>query len=255
VSACQLSAVIITLNEAPRIRRCLESVSFCDEIVVVDSGSKDGTQDICREMGARVIEQAWLGYGAQKQFAVEQAVFNWVLCLDADEELSAPLQDSLKQFMSHPSADACQMPRCNKFMGRWLRYGEGYPDYSLRLFDRRKASWSQDPVHEKVVCSGNVEVLQGDLLHRSEDSLSIYLDKQNRYTTLQAEMLVDAGKSVSTLKIVLSPLFRFIKFYFLRQGFRDGLAGFVHISIGCFNSFIKYAKSRESGKSDEHRPL
>ncbi|MGH1460815.1 MAG: glycosyltransferase family 2 protein [Neptuniibacter sp.] len=241
-----LSAVIITLNEASRIERCIKSVSFCDEIVVVDSGSCDGTQEICRKLGAKVIEQDWLGYGAQKQFAVDQADFDWVLCLDADEALSEELGESIQTFLqSPPSASAGKMPRCNRFMGRWLRYGEGYPDLSLRLFDRSRGRWSEDPVHEKVICDGEIVTLNGDLLHRSEESIGHYLEKQNRYTSLQAEVLAKSDKPIKTAKLVLSPLIRFLKFYFIRQGFRDGLPGLVHICIGCFNSFIKYAKAKD----------
>ena len=244
-----LSAVIITLNEAPRIRDCLNSVSFCDEVVVVDSGSTDGTVEICKEMGAVVISQTWLGYGAQKQFAVEQSSHDWVLCLDADERLSEQLVDSIQNFMKAPEGNACVMPRCNRFMGRWLRYGEGYPDLSLRLFNRNFAAWSQDPVHEKVHFVGEPLKLPGDILHCSEESIGQYLEKQNRYTSLQAEVLFKEGKSISIAKLVLSPLVRFLKFYFVRQGFRDGLPGLVHISIGCFNSFIKYAKTLAMKKS------
>lgn len=245
MAKASVSAVIITLNEAPRIERCLTSLAFCDEIIVVDSGSEDGTQDICEKHGAKVIDQPWLGFGPQKQFAVEQAKHDWVLCLDADEALSDELMQSIQAFLQAPGVGACTMPRCNRFMGRWLRHGEGYPDISLRLFDRRQGYWSTDPVHEKVVFDGETFLLAGDLLHQSEESIAQYLNKQNRYTSLQAEALFEKGKKISGSKVFLSPLVRFFKFYFLRQGFRDGLPGFIHISIGCFNSFIKYAKTRE----------
>ncbi|WP_370263757.1 glycosyltransferase family 2 protein, partial [Limnobacter sp.] len=140
------------------------------------------------------------------------------------------------------------MPRCNYFLGRYLRHGEGYPDYSRRLFHRQRAQWSDDVVHEKVIGrSPNTRFgkLSGDLLHHSADSLESYLQKQNRYTSLQAQMLAERGKWPGLSKLALSPLVRFIKFYAVRQGFRDGWPGFVHIAIGCFNSFIKYAKARE----------
>lgn len=239
----KLSAVIITLNEAPRIQKCLESVSFCDEIIVVDSGSTDGTQSICTKLGATVVEQRWLGYGQQKDFAVQQAHNDWVLCLDADETVNEELAISIQNFMKAPSAKACNMARCNRFMGRWLRFGEGYPDISLRLFHRNYAGWSHDPVHEKVACRTEVHRLAGDILHCSEESIGQYLAKQNRYTDLQAELLQQHGKKISAGKLILSPLIRFVKFYLFKQGFRDGIPGLIHISIGCFNSFIKYAKT------------
>jgi hypothetical protein len=139
-------------------------------------------------------------------------------------------------------------------MGRPLRHGEGYPDWCLRLFNRRKARWSSDVVHEKVLFDGETGKLGGDLNHFSEESLAQYLDKQNRYTTLQAEGMYARGKNASLVKLTLSPLVRFVKFYLFRLGFLDGVPGLVHIAIGCFNSFSKYAKLRElwlrNGRSD-----
>jgi len=240
-----LSVVIIALNAASQIEACLESAAFADEIVVVDSGSRDDTREIALKYGARVLHQEWLGFGLQKKFAVEQASHDWVLCLDADERVSDPLRASIVEALQAPRFRAYRMPRCNRFMGRWLRHGEGYPDWSLRLFDRRVANWSDDGVHEKVLTSSPVGSLQGDLLHQSQESLAAYLEKQNRYTSLQAEELARRGKQVSFGRLVASPLLRFVKFYFFRLGFLDGFPGLVHISIGCFNSFVKYAKLHE----------
>jgi glycosyltransferase involved in cell wall biosynthesis len=243
-----LSVVIIALNAASQIEACLKSAAFADEIVVVDSGSRDETREIALKYGARVLHQDWLGFGRQKQFAVEQASHDWVLCLDADERVSDPLRASIEEALQAPHFRAYRMPRCNLFMGRWLRHGEGYPDCSLRLFDRRVANWSADEVHEKVLTPSPVGSLQGDLLHQSQESLAPYLDKQNRYTNLQAEELYRRGKQVSFGRLVASPLLRFVKFYFLRLGFLDGVPGLVHISIGCFNGFVKYAKLHELNK-------
>ncbi len=248
-----LSVVIITLNAASQLEACLQSARFADEIVVVDSGSTDATQSLAERHGARVIQQDWLGFGPQKQFAVESASHDWVLCLDADERVTPELQAAIESTLeirqnSASTADgvhAYRFARCNRFLGRYLKHGEGYPDWSLRLFDRRHARWSDDAVHEKVICDGPIGSLAGDLLHDSAESLSSYLTKQNRYTSLAAEMALAAGKRSSLIRVALSPLVRFIKFYFIRQGFRDGLPGFVHIAIGCFNSMIKYAKMLE----------
>ena len=244
-----LSVAIITLNAAAQLAACLESVRWADDIVVVDSGSSDGTQALAERYGARVIQQDWLGFGPQKQFAVEAARHDWVLCLDADERVTPALQAAIEIGLNSAStADgihAYRFPRCNRFLGRYLKHGEGYPDWSLRLFDRRHARWSDDAVHEKVICDGPVGSLQADLLHDSAESLSSYLGKQNRYTSLAADMALAAGKRSSFGRVALSPLVRFVKFYIVRQGFRDGLPGFVHIAIGCFNSMIKYAKMLE----------
>jgi glycosyltransferase involved in cell wall biosynthesis len=245
-----LSVVIITLNAASQLEACLESARFVDEIIVVDSGSIDGTQALAERYGARVIQQDWLGFGPQKQFAVDAAKHDWVLCLDADERVSPALRDAIIFALKAPCTVAFRFPRCNRFLGRYLKHGEGYPDWSLRLFDRRQARWSKDAVHEKVETSATIGELTGDLLHDSAESIASYLTKQNRYTTLAAEMAIKAGKRAGLSQLVLSPFVRFIKFYLIRQGFRDGLPGLIHIAIGCFNSFSKYAKMLERQKSD-----
>lgn len=237
-----VSAVLITRDCERTLRETLASLAFCDEILVVDSGSVDETPLIAASMGARVIHQDWLGFGRQKQFAVEQASNNWVLCVDADEIVTPELRASIEQELTTPTHRAFEFPRCNRFLGRYLRHGEGYPDWSLRFFDRRHASWSDDNVHEKVAALGDVGRLKGDLLHHSEDTLRSYLAKQNLYTSLAAEQLAAAGYVPSARKLIASPIFRFLKFYLVRRGFLDGVPGIVHIGIGCFNSFIKYAK-------------
>ena len=237
-----LSAVLITKNAASRLAACLASLAFCDEIVVVDSGSTDGTVELARRRGARVIESEWRGFGRQKQFAVEQASHDWVLCIDADERVTDRLAQSIRENLAAPAVSAYRCARCNRFLGRYLRHGEGYPDWSLRLFDRRRARWSEDAVHEKVIAEGEVGTLAGDLLHDSAETLAAYLEKQNGYTTLAAEEARSRGQRATAARLVLSPLFRFVKFYVFRLGFLDGLPGLIHILIGCGNSFAKYAK-------------
>ncbi|MGE5466068.1 MAG: glycosyltransferase family 2 protein [Ignavibacteria bacterium] len=239
-----LSAVLITLNAASQLEASLRSLAFCDEIVVVDSGSTDGTVELAQHCGARVIQSEWRGFGAQKQFAVEQAKHDWVLCIDADERVSETLRASIETALVTPAQQAYRFARCNRFMGRYLRHGEGYPDWSLRLFDRRAARWSDDAVHEKVLFSGSAGTLAGDLFHDSAESLESYLNKQNRYTTLAAREALARGRRASAVRLALSPLLRFLKFYVFRLGFLDGVPGLVHIVIGCGNSFAKYAKMR-----------
>ena len=236
-----LSVVLITLNAAAQLPDCLASVAFADEVVVVDSGSSDGTAEVATRYGARVVAKDWLGFGRQKQFAVEQAAHDWVLCLDADERVSPELAASLVRALEAPAAPVYRMARRNRFLGHWLRHGEGYPDWSARLFDRRRARWSNDAVHEKVL-GAPVATLGGDLLHESADDLGRYLEKQNRYTSLAAKELHRQGRSAGIADLAVAPVARFFKFYLLRLGFLDGLPGLVHISIGCMNSFMKYAK-------------
>ena len=245
-----LSAVLITCNAAASLEQCLASLDFVDEILVVDSGSQDATLEIARRFGARIIEQSWLGFGPQKRFAVSQAKHDWVLCLDADERVTPTLRQSIVATLPKPAMQVYRFARCNRFLGRYLRHGEGYPDWNLRFFHRDSAHWSEDLVHEHVLTESPVGTLNGDLLHDSAESLASYLTKQNRYTTLAADAALAAGKRASLGRIALSPLIRFIKFYFVRQGFRDGLPGLIHIAIGCFNSFIKYSKMLERQHSN-----
>jgi glycosyltransferase involved in cell wall biosynthesis len=246
-SSAPVSAVLITYNTGDQLAACLRSLAFVDEIVVVDSGSGDATREIARHYQARVVEEAWRGFGPQKRYAVSLARNDWVLCIDADEEVSPELADAVVAALAGQRHVAYRMPRSNRFLGRYLRHGEGFPDWSLRLFDRRRAQWSDDAVHEKVVvASGSIGRLAESavLLHHSAESLAVYLDKQNRYTSLQADALYRAGERANVWRLLLSPALRFVKFYVIRLGFLDGLAGLVHIAIGCFNSFAKYAKLR-----------
>lgn len=241
--------MLITRNAAAQIEDCLASLAFADEIVVVDSGSDDGTREIATRLGTRVVAKEWLGFGRQKQFAVEQATHDWVLCVDADERVSAELAASIRRELAAPVSPVYRMARRNRFLGRQLSHGEGYPDWCPRLFDRNLARWSDDVVHEKVLYAVTPGTLEGDLLHESAENLGSYLEKQNRYTTLAAQQLYERGQAAGAPQLLLSPLVRFLKFYVFRLGFLDGVPGLVHISIGCMNSFNKYAKLIELNKA------
>ena len=252
-SSAAISAVIITRNAGGHLGACLHSLAFADEILVVDSNSTDNTVALAQAAGARVVQQAWLGFGPQKQFAVGAARHDWVLCIDADERISPRLAHSIQQQLQdiHQPPRSYSMARCNRFLGRWLRHGEGYPDWSLRLFHRGHASWSNDDVHETVMTTVDVGRLSGDLLHDSAEDVTTYLAKQNRYSSLHAEALYSQGVRAGYSRLLLSPLARFIKFYFLRLGFLDGGPGFAHVAIGCFAAFSKYAKLIELTVSEE----
>ena len=241
-----LSLVVITRDAAAELAACLASAPFAAEALVVDSGSADHTVDVARAAGARVLVEPWRGFGPQKRFAVASAGNDWVLCLDADERVSPPLEAAIRAAFARgaPAPAAYALARRNRFLGRWLSHGEGYPDWTVRLFDRRRAQWSDDAVHERVDANGPVARLSGDLLHASAESLDDYLAKQNRYTSIQAAALHARGVRSSAVQIVLSPLTRFLRFYVLRLGFLDGAAGFAHIAIGAFASFQKHVKLR-----------
>jgi glycosyltransferase involved in cell wall biosynthesis len=245
-----LSAVLITRNAAHLLEACLESVAFADEIVVVDSASSDGTAEIAARRGARVVQKEWLGYGRQKQFAVEQAKNDWVLCIDPEEQVSPRLAQSIQRALAGPAAGVYRMARRNRFLGKWLSHGEGYPDWSPRLFNRLNARWSDDMVYEKVLFALTPGTLEGDLLRDAHEDLAAYIARQNLYTTLAARQAHEAGRGASLAHLLLSPVVRFVKFYLLRLGFLDGLPGLVHISIGCMNSYMKHAKLLEMRRNE-----
>jgi glycosyltransferase involved in cell wall biosynthesis len=246
-----LTVAVIALDAERQIAQLLASVRFADEVVVVDSGSGDSTVAVAEAQGARVIQRDWMGFGRQKQFAVASARNEWVLCLDADERVTPELERSIRVALGGGRFKAWRMARRNRFLGRWLSHGEGYPDWSLRLFHRGHASWSSDDVHETVLTTEQVGRLEGDLLHESADDVAAYLAKQNRYTSLQAQALFRQGLRAGYAHLFLSPVVRFLKFYVLKGGFLDGGPGFAHVVIGCNNTFQKYLKLIELQKADK----
>ena len=247
-----LSLVVITRDAARELPGCLASAPFAAEAIVVDSGSRDDTVETARRCGARVVSHPWQGFGPQKAFAVTQATHDWVLCLDADERVTPELAAAIQRAFDAgpPSAPAFEIARRNRFLGRWLAHGEGYPDWIVRLFDRRHARWTDDPVHESVVADAPVTRIGGDLLHESAESLNDYIAKQNRYTTLQAEVMHARGERATFAHLALAPAARFFRLYVLKLGFLDGAAGFAHIAISAFASFLKYAKLRALAAAD-----
>ena len=242
-NALHVSGVVITLNEAANIRRCLDSLKICDEVLVVDSGSDDGTCEIARSLGARVVHQDWLGFGPQKNYAVQQANHDWVLCLDADEWVSEALSRSIRQLLeSPPDRHAYRFPRRNILLGRALRFGGGYPDTKLRLFDRRHAQWNQAAVHEEVETTTEVGLIEADLMHDTAPSLPAAMAKWARYASMQAEAMHAGGARSGWLRILFSAPARFLKLYVLKQGFRDGLAGMALAAFSSFFCFLKYVE-------------
>jgi len=244
-----LTVAVIALNAEQQIGKLLASVGFADEVLLVDSGSTDGTARIAEAGGARIIHKDWLGFGRQKQFAVSSARNDWVLCLDVDERVTPRLARSIGEALAGGRFKAWRMPRRNRFLGAWLSHGEGYPDWTLRLFHRAHASWSNDEVHEAVLTTTEVGRLEGDLLHDSAEDVASYMAKQNRYTTLHAHALFRQGVRAGYAKLFVNPLARFLKFYVFKLGFLDGGPGFAHVVIGCNNTFHKYLKLIELQKA------
>ncbi len=228
-----LSACIITYNEADRIEACLNSVRFCDEIVVVDSHSTDATRELALALGARVIERDWPGYRSQKQFAIESAANDWVLCLDADERVSGRLRSEIEALQAGGFAGFAgwSVPRITDYFGRFLRHGNAYPDRLIRLFDRRRGGWIGYEIHENTRVAGPVGRLRGHLEHYSYRSLTDHHLRMQRYADLMAGALYERGKRCGLGKVLLNPQWRFIRGYFLRLGFLDGWRGLVFALI------------------------
>jgi glycosyltransferase involved in cell wall biosynthesis len=241
----KISAAIIALNEEKNIARVIESLRCCDEIVVVDSGSSDRTVELASKLGARVIDSVWRGYAGQKNYASEQCRHDWVLSLDADEALSEALEAEIWQIKKNgPEFDAYTMPRMAQYLGRWILHSGWYPDRKVRLFDRRRAKWVGDYVHESVAVEGSMGHLESNLLHFTCHSLSEHLKTLDRYTTLAAEQLVGQKASVGWTQLAVEPAWTFFQTYFLKRGFLDGLEGLAIAHMAAFYKFLKYAKAR-----------
>ncbi|QOY23283.1 glycosyltransferase family 2 protein [Xanthomonas citri] len=230
----RICACIIAFNEADRLRDCLASLAFCDEIVVVDSGSTDATTAIASEYGARVLHRAFDGYRSQKAFCVAQASHDWVLCLDADERVSDALRTSIiaARDAGFATAAGYRFARLSDYFGRFLRHGNAYPDRVLRLFDRRRGGWrGKREIHEAASVDGPVETLAGDLIHYPYRSLMQQLAKTQRYAQMMAEHEHARGKRATWSKLVLAPAWRFWRGYLLRGGFRDGWHGLIYAYV------------------------
>lgn len=223
--------------------RCLSSVPFASDIVVLDSGSSDATRTLAQEFGARVFDEPWRGFGLQKQRAVELAKHEWVICLDADEELSPELQQEIMGLMKQDGGkfDGYKIPRRSYHLGRWLYFGGWYPDFQTRFFSKQKLQWSRDSLHESVN-GGNVGRLCSDINHFPFESLADQVNTNNRYSTLGAESLEKTGKKIKFWQLFLKPAGKFIELYIFKQGFRDGVAGYIIAVGGAYSYFLKFAK-------------
>ncbi len=241
----KITATIITLNEERNIDRAIESLRCCDEILVLDSGSSDRTLEVSRKLGARVIERAWVNYAAQKNTAAELASHDWILSIDADEALSETLDGEILHIKKNgPAYDAYTMPRLAQYLGRWILHSGWYPDRKVRLYDRRKALWVGDFVHESVRVTGRVGHLQANLLHFTCQSLSEHLKSMDRYTTLAAEEIVHRKQSVAAYRLFFDPAWTFARSYILQRGFLDGMEGLAIAHMAALYTFLKYAKAR-----------
>jgi glycosyltransferase involved in cell wall biosynthesis len=246
----KLSVVIITQNEEVNLPRCLESVNWADEIVVVDSGSTDRTEEIAAGYHARIHQIPWQGFGAAKQAGVDRAANEWILSIDADEAVSDELAEEIKQVLNGAEQfDGYLMPRRTCFLGRWILHCGWYPDPVLRLFRKSAGQFDGAIVHERVALDGTVGRLKGELLHYSYPNLESYFEKFNRYTTMGAEKALRQGKTAGWFEIVVKPPVSFVKHYVSKQGFRDGLEGFILSVLSAVAVLAKYAKLRHLVKT------
>jgi len=244
IAPVPVSACIIARDEEDRLGDCLDSLAWCDEVLVVDSHSSDGTRELAIARGARVIERDWPGHVAQKEFAIRQASHDWVFCIDADERVSAELRAAIGAARAAGFAGAAgyEVSRVSRYLGRWIRHGTWYPDWKLRLFDRRRGAWGGRNPHDRVAVEGVVKRLAGELRHEPYRSFDDHLRTIDRYTTITAEEMRAEGRRARLLDVVLRPPARFLVFYLWRRGFLDGWQGLLLAYLAAHYVRLKYAK-------------
>ena len=256
----KLSVTVITYNEGPHIAAALESVAWADEIIVVDSGSADDTVATAQKYATRVVQHQWTGYGTQKNYAAGLASHDWILSIDADERVAPALADEIRRLLqSGPAAAGYEISRVSYYLGRWIRSTDWYPDFHVRLYDRRLARWSEDSVHESIQCPGRTERLRGELMHYPYRDVSEHLAKIDRYTTLVARQWAAAGRRTSAWEAVVYPRLAFLRNFILRRGFLDGHTGLVVSLLNSYYVFLKYVKLFEmqqaaAGAQSAHAP-
>lgn len=244
----KITATIITFNEERDLPAALESLSWADEIVVVDSESTDRTVEIARGVTDRVFVTPWPGYAAQKSFAADQATHDWIFNLDADERVSPELAAEIIRLKNadDPLGAGFEMPRKTFYLGRWIKHSGWYPDYKLRLYHRRRGRWRGDYVHESVEASGPVGRLAGEILHYTVNSISEHHQRLDRYTSLAAQEMVEKGQSVSLADLLLSPAVSFLRSYVFKLGFLDGVPGIAIAYFAAYYVFLKNLKARST---------
>ncbi|MGP0566022.1 MULTISPECIES: glycosyltransferase family 2 protein [unclassified Nitrospina] len=249
-----LSVILITKNEAVRIRQCLESVKWADEIVVLDSGSTDGTPDICREYTDLVHDVDWPGFGPQKNRALDMATGDWVLSVDADEVVTDALRDEIERTLRKPKYNGYKIPRSSHYVGRRIRHSGWTPDYVVRLMKKGSGAFTNSLVHEKLEIAGKVGRFKNPLIHYSFDTFEDVLDKMNRYSTYNAQMLYEQDRNSSLMEAVARGMWAFFRAYILKRGFLDGRQGFqlaVSNAEGTYYKYVKLMELYQNKKSEE----
>ena len=251
-----VSLAVTACNVQARLASCIRSADgLVREIIVVDSGSTDGTVALAESAGARVIHQEWLGHSAQKQVALDACTQSWVLILDADEQVSEVLAESIRRFFESGDSEwyhGCRFNRRIRFLGRWITHGDWYPDTKLRLVRRDKARMGGNAAHDTVLVEGAVKHLRGDLLHDSYPTIRSYLDKIMPFADEFTDRSLAEGRRWSLVPNLLRPLWRFLRAYILRLGFLDGFPGFWIAFATAFSVFVRYSRAYEDGIKKEH---
>lgn len=247
----KITATVITLNEEQNIEAALKSLAWADEIVVVDSQSTDRTVEIARQFTDHIFIREWPGYSAQKNFAAAQASHDWIFNLDADERASPDLVEEIEALKKtdEPGATGFEAPRHTFYLGRWIKHSGWYPDFKLRLYDRRSGRWRGDYVHESVEVDGRVAKLSGAILHYTVRNASEHHLRLDRYTTLAAEEMFAEGKQISAASLLFSPAMAFVRSYIIRRGFLDGVPGLAIASFAAHYVFLKGVKLWEKQRA------
>jgi glycosyltransferase involved in cell wall biosynthesis len=239
----KISAIIIAFNEEKNIERCLQSLEWADEIVIIDAFSTDRTVALSKKYTARIIQHTWEGFAKQKIFATSQARNDWIFSIDADEEVSDQLKyEIIRIKQSGAAAQAYRMSRKMYYLGKWITHGSWYPDYKVRLFNRQHGHWEGVDIHEYWQFEGRCEKLKGDILHYSYENITDHLSKINTLTSKAAAEMVKKGERYSFWKLSVASFLKFIKSYFIQAGFRDGFVGLIIAVLGSYYVFLKYLK-------------
>jgi glycosyltransferase involved in cell wall biosynthesis len=238
----KLTVTVITKNEADNLAAALSSVSWADQIVVVDSESTDDTVNIARHFTDAVVVQPWKGYVEQKNIAASLARNEWILSLDADECVTPALAEAIQRTLANPEHRGYRIPRVTWHLGHWIRSTDWYPDYQLRLYDRRVARWTGRYVHEGVQVDGSIGRLQGELEHYAYRDIADHLETIDRYTTYAARQMKEDGRRATLWQLVTHPPLAFLRNYIAKGGFRDGTPGFIISTLNAYYVFLKFAK-------------
>ncbi len=247
----KISATIITKNEEKNIERCLKSLNWVDEIIVVDSGSTDKTIDICRKYNCKIIETEWLGFGKTKKFAVNSASNNWIFSIDSDEEVTSELEAEIKNILVNPTHNGYKIKRKSFYLGKMINHSGWESDFPLRLFNREYGNFNEKDIHESVIVEGEVRKIESNLLHYTYPTISSHLSRINRYSDIQAKELKKNGKHYSLFIVLFFGLNKFLKMYVLKLGFLDGKEGLILCCNSAYGVYLKYLKLWALNRKDE----